>query len=386
MRDFVFHAPTEICFGREQVSHLAELSAFGSRALLVYGGGSIKRNGIYDDVMGVLAGAGIEVEELAGVEPNPRIATVRRGVALCRERGVDMVLAVGGGSAIDCSKAIAAGVPYEGDPWDLVMDHSLVKAALPVACVVTLAATGSEMNGNAVISNPDIPAKLAVKSPLLCPRIAILDPTYTLTVPRRQTAAGVADMMSHTFENYFTLEPACDVQRRMAEGLLRTMIKYGPIALAHPDDYDARANLMWAATHAINGIVSQGSAPAWSCHPIEHELSAYYDITHGEGLAVVTPVWMEHVLGVDTVVPFAEYGRNVWGLVGADDMAVAHEAIACTRRFLFQDLGIAPNLRGLGIPDESHFGDMADHMWWRTEKSFVPLSRDDVVAILHDAF
>ena len=353
MRDFVFHAPTEICFGREQVSHLAELSAFGSRALLVYGGGSIKRNGIYDDVMGVLAGAGIEVEELAGVEPNPRIATVRRGVALCRERGVDMVLAVGGGSAIDCSKAIAAGVPYEGDPWDLVMDHSLAKAALPVACVVTLAATGSEMNGNAVISNPDIPAKLAVKSPLLCPRIAILDPTYTLTVPRRQTAAGVADMMSHTFENYFT---------------------------------DARANLMWAATHAINGIVSQGSAPAWSCHPIEHELSAYYDITHGEGLAVVTPVWMEHVLGVDTVVPFAEYGRNVWGLVGADDMAVAHEAIACTRRFLFQDLGIAPNLRGLGIPDESHFGDMADHMWWRTEKSFVPLSRDDVVAILHDAF
>ena len=385
MYDFTFNIPTRIHFGKGAISHLSELAESGTKALLVYGGGSIKRNGIYDEALRILAQAGIEVTELSGVEPNPRIETVRKGVDLCKQGGIQMVLAIGGGSTIDASKVIAAGALYDGDPWDLVLDGSKAKVALPIYSVLTLSATGSEMDCFAVISDMSKNEKWGTGAPCMVPTMSVLDPTYTFSVSRKQTAAGTADMMSHTFENYFTREQGADVQKEFCEGLLRTMVKNGPVALAHPDDYDARANLMWAASHAINGLVSAGSANAWCVHPMEHELSAFYDITHGEGLAILTPAWMEHVLSVDTVADFARYGRRVWGIQGLDDFAVAHEAIAKTREFFFVTMGMPANLRAVGITDEKNFEVMAQKAADGSKGSYVPLTKDDIVEIYRAA-
>lgn len=385
MYDFMFHVPTKIYFGRGQISHLAELSDFGQKALLVYGGGSIKRNGIYDEAIRILTHAGIEVVELSGVEPNPRIETVRRGVGLCAREGVDMVLAIGGGSTIDCAKVVAAGARYDGDPWDLVLDGSKAASALPIFSVLTLSATGSEMDAFAVISDMSKNEKWGTGAECMKPTMSVLDPSYTFSVSPKQTAAGTADMMSHTFESYFSMDEGAYVQKRLAEGLLRTMIHFGPIALAHPDDYDARANLMWAASHAINGLVSDGCSPAWCVHPMEHELSAFYDITHGEGLAILTPAWMEHVLDAQTAPLFAAYGCNVWGLSGVDDMKVAREAISRTRAFFVEAMHLPATLREVGITDEKNFEVMARKAADGCKGSFVALSQDDIVEIYRAA-
>ncbi|MDO4620197.1 MAG: iron-containing alcohol dehydrogenase [Lachnospiraceae bacterium] len=387
MYDFTFCIPTKIHFGKGQISHLTELAGYGKKVLLVYGGGSIKRSGLYDTAMKILQDAGLAVTELAGVEPNPRIETVRRGVELCKTEGIDMVLAIGGGSTIDCSKVVAAGAKYDGDAWDLVIDPSKITAALPIFSVLTLSATGSEMDAFAVISDMTKNEKWGTASPCMIPTMSVLDPEYTYTVSPKQTSAGTADMMSHTFENYFTKEKGSEVQRYMAEGLLRTMIKYGPVALEHPDSYEARANLMWAGTHAINGLISSGSANAWCVHPMEHELSAFYDITHGEGLAILTPVWMEFVMKKDpsTVADFAAYGRNVWNLSG-DDAAVAKEAVACTRSFLFDTMHIPANLRAVGINEDKNFGIMAEKAAAGCVGCYVPLTKEDIVEIFKAAF
>ena len=295
MYNFTLYMPTRIHFGKGQISHLSELRESGTKVLLVYGGGSIKRNGIYDTAVDILKKAGLTIYDLPGVEPNPRIESVRKGVEKCKAEGIDMTLAIGGGSTIDCAKVVAAGAKYDGDPWDLVLDRSLIKTALPIYSVVTLAATGSEMNPSAVISDFTKHEKWGTSAPALVPTMSILDPTYTFSVSKRQTAAGTADIMSHTFENYFSFETA-DVQKAFGEALLKVLIKNGHIALAEPDNYDARANLMWAASHAINGLTKMGNAPAWCIHPMEHELSAFYDITHGVGLAILDGA---HPLGKD---------------------------------------------------------------------------------------
>ncbi|WP_303131993.1 iron-containing alcohol dehydrogenase [uncultured Olsenella sp.] len=381
MLDFTYFAPTKIHFGRGQISHLSELRQSGDRVLLCYGGGSIKRNGIYDEALRVLGEAGIQVFELDGVEPNPRIQTVRRGVELCRSNGIDMVLAIGGGSSIDCAKVVAAGARYDGDPWDLVIHPQLIEAALPIYTVLTLSATGSEMDAFAVISDLEKNEKWGTAGSALLPTMSVLDPSYTFSVPARQTAAGTADMMSHTFENYFHFEPGSFLQERLAEGILKTCIHYGPIALAKPDDYEARANLMWASSHAINGLVSEGCSPAWCVHPMEHELSAFYDITHGEGLAILTPAWMEHVLDERTAPVFARYGRNVWGVGETDDMAIAHEAIRLTREFFFRTMGMPATLREVGITSDEHFAVMAKKAAAGSKGSFVELSEEDVEQI-----
>ncbi len=388
MYNFRFSVPTTIYFGKGQISHLSELADFGSKVLLVYGGGSIKRNGIYDTALKILGDAGVTVTELSGVEPNPRIETVRRGVELCKEQKLDMVLAIGGGSAIDCAKVVAAGAMYDGDAWDLVLDPSKIKKALPIFSVLTLAATGSEMDCFAVISDMTKNEKWGTGADVLKPTMSVLDPTYTFSVSRKQTAAGTADMMSHTFENYFTKEPGCDVQARFAEGLLKTMIKYGPVALEDPENYDARANLMWAASHAINGLIANGSQPAWCVHPMEHELSAFYDITHGQGLAILTPAWMDFVLQKDpsTAANFAEYGRNVWGISETEDEKAAREAIAKTRTFLFETMGLPENLRTVGIDSEEHFEVMAEKAAKGSVGCFVPLTKEDIVKIYKAAF
>lgn len=385
MYNFTHNIPTKIHFGKGTISYLTELKDYGRKALLVYGGGSIKKNGIYDTAMSILNSIDVHVTELGGVEPNPKIETVRKGVEICKTQDIDMVLAIGGGSTIDCAKVIAAGARYNGDAWDLVIDQSRIKAALPIFDILTLAATGTEMDPFAVISDMSKNEKWGTGSKYMIPTMSILDPEYTYSVSKKQTAAGTADMMSHTMENYFSAENA-DCQKYMAEGLLRTMIKNGPIALNNPTDYDARANLMWAGTHAINGNVGDGCSPSWCVHPMEHELSAFYDITHGEGLAILTPAWMEHILSEKTLGNFTDFARNVWGLSGDDDWALAHAGIDALKKFFFETMGLPANLRAVGITDDRYFEVMAQKACDGSKGSFVPLSKEDIVEIYKAAF
>ncbi len=381
MQNFNYNIPTKIYFGKGQISVLGEkLKEISDRVLLVYGGGSIKRNGLYDKVTAQLENAGIEWKELSGVEPNPRIESVRKGVAVCRENGLGAVLAVGGGSTIDCAKIIASGVCYDGDPWEQVLDSNKITKALPIVSVLTLSATGSEMDGFAVISDLEKNEKWGSGNDVTKPAFSILDPEYTFTVSARQTAAGTADIMSHTFENYFTDEKGAYLQARFCEGILKACIKYAPEAIEKPDNYEARANLMWASSMAINGICSYGENTAWSVHPMEHELSAFYDITHGVGLAILTPYWMEYVLNDDTVWRFAEYGRNVWNITNGSDMEIAKAAIEKTREF-FKSIGLPATLGEIGI-DETHFDIMAQTAAdCGLQYGFVPLNKDDVKKI-----
>jgi alcohol dehydrogenase YqhD (iron-dependent ADH family) len=382
MKNFIFNAPTRMMFGKGQIERLPEvLRGYGNNVLLTYGGSSIKKNGIYDKIIRLLKD--FNVTELLGIEPNPRITSVRKGVELCKKNKIDVVLAAGGGSTIDCSKIISAGAFYAGDAWDLVLDSSKVRRALPLVTVLTIAATGSEMNGGAVITNPETNEKLGTSSPLTLPRVSVCDPEYTYSLPALQTAAGTVDIMSHVFENYFKREEGAYVQDRFAEGILKTCIRYAPIALKSPTDYEARANLMWAGSMALNGLTGSGKPGPWSCHPIEHELSAFYDITHGVGLAILTPRWMRHILNPRTAEKFAEYAVNVWGLDANDDiMKLAGEAIDRTEQF-FSSCGLPMSLSELGI-DSSKFRTMAENAVrvGKLAEAYVPLTADDVEKIL----
>ena len=381
MKDFTFFAPTRILFGKGKIAGLpAQIKKIADKVLLVYGGGSVKRSGIYGTFTALLKKEGIAWEELSGVEPNPKIESVIAGAELCKKHKLKAVVALGGGSVIDCCKGIAAGVYHKGDMWEMV-DKNKVERALPLFTVLTMAATGSEMNGNAVISNMTLNEKKAIKSELLKPVASVLDPTYTYTVPRFQTASGVADIMSHIIECYFSTVHCAAVQDGISEALLKVCIEYGKAAVVTPTDYTARANLMWASSLAINGLTSCGTGNAWSCHAIEHQLSAYYDITHGAGLAVVTPAWFEHILSEKTLDKFVSYGRNVWGIKGGKPFAVAKEAIAKTREF-FSSLGLPETLRGLGIDSSELFHEMAAKAVKEDlANAYVPLTEDDVVAI-----
>ena len=384
MNNFTYSIPTKIHFGKGQITHLSELRESGEKVLLVYGGGSIKKAGIYDTAMKILKDAGLCVSELSGVEPNPRIESVVKGVKICKEEKIDMVLAIGGGSVIDCGKVIAAGACSEEDPWELVLHPEKITAALPIYSVLTLAATGSEMDKFAVISDLKKNEKCGTASEHMKPKMSIMDPEYTYSVSKKQTAAGTADIISHIFENYFTNVSNADVQARFAEGLLKNCFYYGPIALEHPDDYDARANLMWTSSMAINGILSDGAEVAWCVHPMEHELSAFYDITHGEGLAILTPHWMEFALNEATAKKFADYGRNVWNLPMAEEnMETARKAINCTRKF-FRDMGLPTTLREVGI-DETYFDIMAEKAAAGCRGSFVELTKEDIIHIYENA-
>lgn len=379
MNNFTYSIPTKIYFGKGQIEHLKELKESGSRVLLVYGGGSIKRAGIYDTAMKLLKEAGLKVFELAGVEPNPRVQSVRKGAEICKQEQIEMILAIGGGSTIDCAKVVAAAAKYGGDAWDLVLDPNLITSALPIYSVLTLAATGSEMDPFAVISDMTKNEKWGTEGECLKPKMSILDPEYTYTVSPKQTSAGTADIMSHTLETYFTNVSGAAVQARFCEGLLKVLIEYGPIALKEPDNYEARANLMWAGSLAINGLCKGGAEVTWCVHPIEHELSAFYDITHGEGLAILTPFWMDYVLDEKTVSKFAEYGRNVWNLSGDDEMTIAKQSIACTREF-FKQMNLPSTLRQVGI-DETHLEVMAEKAAKSCDGAYVPLTKEAILSI-----
>lgn len=385
MLNYVHNIPTKIYFGKGQISHLAEaLAPFGKNVLLCYGGGSIKKIGLYDTVMEILNQNGFRVTELAGIAPNPRIESVEEGVQKCKAHKIDVILAVGGGSTIDCAKAIATGVYYEGsDLWEMVRTgHGQLKA-LPLVDVLTLSATGSEYDGVGVISNMKTNEKLG--NAYTFPAVSICDPTYTFTVSKYQTAAGSADIMSHIFEDYFSRTDDSALSDGIAETVLKTVMHYCPIALEKPDDYAARANLMAISSIACSGIPAYGKqGTGWPCHAMEHELSAYYDITHGVGLAILTPRWMRHILRKDasTLPRFVRFAKNVMGLDGQDDEKLAWEAIDQLEAY-FRSTGIPMTLTELGITDE-HFAAMAAHanQGGQLEHAYVPLTDGDIVAIL----
>lgn len=384
MNNFVYHIPTKVYFGENQLGHLGkELAKFGKRVLLTYGGGSIKRNGLYDKVIEELRNAKLEVFELSGIEPNPRIESVRKGVKICKEQGIDVLLAVGGGSTIDATKFMAAGACVDHDAWEFFGANAKpINEALPIVTILTLSATGSEMDTGGVISNLETGDKLGRLAPALLPRVSFLDPTLTYSVSKYQTACGAADIMSHIIEVYFNTQEDLFMLDCFMEGMLKTVVKYAPIAVAEPENYEARANLMWTSSWAINGFINGGKRKAWSCHPMEHELSAVYDITHGLGLAILTPRWMEYCLDETTVDKYVQYGVNVFGIdAKLDKMEIAKRSIKLTEEFLFEKLGLQRTFTEVGIKRED-FAMMAKKACrYGDIKGFKTLTPADVEAI-----
>lgn len=381
MNNFTFHVPTDVRFGKEQVDCLPEeLRKYGKNILLVYGGGSIKKTGLYEKIKDLLKD--FSITELSGIEPNPKLSSVREGVRLCKEHQIDVILAVGGGSCIDASKHIACSAYYEGDPWELMMERSKMTKALPVAVVLTICATGSEMNSGAVITNEETNEKLEINAPMLYPVLSICDPTYLYTLPAKQTAAGIVDILSHVMEQYFQPNDGAFITDRLSESVMKTCVKYGPIALKEPENYEARSNLMWASTVALNHLLTVGKGGAWSVHPIEHVVSAFYDITHGVGLAILTPAWMEHVLCEETVERFAMYAKNVWDIENKDRYEAAKAGIAKTVA-LFKELGMPSRLSEVKV-DDTRFGEMASEAV-RTSaiasRAYYQLKEEDIVEI-----
>lgn len=356
MDNFIYDIPTKVYFGENQLGHLGdELGRFGKRVLLVYGGGSIKKSGLYEQVVNEMKKSGLEIFELSGIAPNPRIDSVRQGVKLCKENKIDVLLAVGGGSTIDAAKFVAAGSCVDFDAWDFFSKSAPIKKTLPIVTILTLAATGSEMDDGGVISNPETREKIGLGAPPLRPKVSFLDPTLTYSVSRYQTACGAVDIMSHIMEVYFNTDESLYMLDCIAEGLLKTVIRYAPIALEKPDDYEARANLMWASSWALNGFLPGGRKHAmdWSCHPMEHELSAIYDITHGLGLAILTPRWMKYCLDETTLSRFVKFGTNVFGIdPESEPMEIAEKSIEMLSKFFFETLGLDDTFTKVGIKKE----------------------------------
>lgn len=383
MNRFVYDIPVKVYFGENQLKHLGEeLSKYGKRVLLTYGGGSIKKIGLYDEVVDEIKKAGLELFELSGIEPNPKIDSVREGAKICKKEQIDVLLAVGGGSTLDATKWMAAGACVEHDPWDFFSKWAPVEKALPVVTVLTLSATGSEMDCGGVISNPETKDKIGRMERPLLPKVSFLDPTKTYTVNPYQTACGAADMMSHIMEVYFDMEPGMYMLDSFMEGMMKAIIKYAPIAMKEPENYEARANLMWISSWAINGFINGGRQIAWSCHPMEHELSAIYDITHGLGLAILTPRWLEYCLNESTVSKYYQFGVNVFDIDPAlEPMSVAKKSIELLSNFFFHTLHLKSTFTDVGIKEED-FEHMAGKACGKDViPGFQPLNQADIIEI-----
>ena len=386
MQNFDYQTPTRLIFGKGAVEQLPEVMAqFGKKILLTYGGGSIKKIGLYDKVIGMLGD--FEIFELPDIQPNPKYdPSVLDGVKLCKENDIDVILSVGGGSVLDCSKAIAAGAKYDGDPWDLISYKAFATDSIPIVDIITLAATGSEYDCGGVISRTETNDKIGYMDPHNFPAVSFLDPTYTFTVSKKQTAAGCADAMNHIMEQYFCGDSTLLNDGFMEAGLKSLMVN-AVKCLENPENYTARAEMMLACTYGCNGIYALGSSySGWPCHGIEHALSAYYDITHGEGLAIITPRWMRHILSEKTVDRFVKYGVNVFGIdPNLDKFEIADRAIDATYKF-FESIGIPMQLKDVGI-DDSRIGEMAHHIAVNEglEEAWAPLYEDDIIKILTDS-
>lgn len=382
MQNFDYQTPTRLIFGKGVVEKLPEvMEQFGKKILLTYGGGSIKKIGLYDKVKELLKD--FEIYELSGIQPNPKYdPSVLDGVKICKENNIDVILAVGGGSVLDCSKAIATGAKYDGDPWDLISYKAFATDSIPIVDIITLAATGSEYDSGGVISRTETNDKIGYVDPHNFPLVSFLDPTYTFTVSKKQTAAGCADAMNHIMEQYFC-EDSTILNDGFMEAGLKSLMVNAKKCLENPEDYTARAEMMLTCTYGCNGIYSLGnSQTGWPLHGMEHALSAYYDITHGEGLAIITPRWMEHVLSEKTVDRFVKYGVNVFGIdANQDKFEIAKKAIQATYDF-FVSIGIPMNLKAVGI-DESRIDEMAHHVAVNEglDKVWAPLSEKDIADI-----
>ena len=386
MENFTFYSPTYFVFGKEEENNTGKyVKRFGgSRVLIHYGGGSVVRSGLLDRVKASLEAEGISYVELGGVKPNPRSGLVYEGIELCRKEKVDFVLAVGGGSTIDSSKAIAAGTLYDGDFWDYYQGK-MVEEALPIGTVLTIAAAGSEGSPDSVITKEEGMLKRGGHGEALRPSFSILNPALTQTLPAYQTACGVTDIMAHLFERYFTNTKDVEVTDRVIEGLLSTMIHEAPKVMADPDDYQARANIMWAGMMAHNDCCGVGRVQDWASHDMEHELSAVYDCAHGAGLAVVFPAWMTYTMHHD-VMRFAQLASRVWGcpMDFADPEATAKAGIEALRQFL-RSIGMPGNFAELGAKEED-IEKMAHTACYGNGRDghiggFVSLEEEDVKAI-----
>ncbi|GFN31811.1 iron-containing alcohol dehydrogenase [Paenibacillus xylaniclasticus] len=382
MKPFVFHNPTRLYFGANTLRYLAdEVEKYGKKVLLVYGGGSIKRNGLYNEVMAQLEQSGCTVSELGGVEPNPRLSTVHRGAEIIRRDGIEWVLAVGGGSTLDCAKAIAAAAHYDGNFWDCVTRKAPVKSALPLGTVLTLAATGSEMNLNSVITNEETVEKVGWGSPHVYPAFSILDPKNTVTTPKDHTVYGMVDMMAHVFEQYFHHDSNTPVQDGLAEGILRAVIATAPKLVNDLGNLEYRETILYCGTMALNGILAMGTVGDWANHDMEHALSAVYDIPHGGGLAILFPNWMQYVLD-DNVARFRQFAVNVFGVRedGRSDREIAEEGIKALRSF-WNSIGAPSRLSDYNI-DDSRFEEMAlKAVGEGTRGNFRKLTKEDVMNI-----
>jgi NADP-dependent alcohol dehydrogenase len=345
MLNFSFQNPTRIVFGQAQINQLTKLIPTGSKVLLLYGGGSIKRNGVYQQVVDALQG--FDWQEFSGIEPNPSFETLMRAADLVRREKIDFLLPVGGGSVIDGTKFVAAAAVFDGDAWDILAKGAKVKAALPLGCVLTLPATGTESNGNSVVTRYETQQKLSFSSPLVYPQFAILDPTVTFSLPAKQVANGVVDAFVHVIEQYLTYPVNAPLQDRFAEGILHTLIEEGPKALSQPDNYDVRANVMWAATMALNGLIGQGVPQDWATHMIGHEITALYGLDHAQTLAIVLPSLMQQQRAQKRD-KLLQYGRRVWQLQHQDEERLIDDAISHTRAF-FEQMGVPTRLADYGI-------------------------------------
>jgi len=382
MNSFTFFHPTRIIFGKDVENQAGqEARKYGTRVLLHYGGGSIKQSGLYDRVTASLREAGLEWRELGGVQPNPRLSLVKEGISLCREFAADIILAVGGGSVIDSAKAIAAGVMYDGDVWDFYSGGAFPQKALPVGVVLTISAAGSEASNSSVITNEDGWYKFGLSADCLRPVFSLCNPQLTCTVPPYQTACGIADMLAHVMERYFTPQRDVDVTDRMCEALMIAIIENGRRVMADPNSYEARAEIMWAGTVAHNDIVGVGRSGDWSSHRIEHELSAIYDIAHGAGLAIVFPAWMKHVYKHD-IPRFKQFAERVFEVTAGRDEEVALEGIARLESF-FREIGLPVTLSEAGIPHD-RLDEMAKKCAWRSADvgNYVKLTEDTVRQVL----
>ena len=351
MNNFVFYSPTEFVFGRGTENETGKLAArYGaSKALIVYGGGSAVRSGLLGRVETALAEAGVEYVEMGGVQPNPIDTKVYEGIKLAREAGVDFMLAVGGGSVIDTAKAIAAGVPYDGDFWDFYVGKAKVTKALPVGVVLTIPAAGSEGSGNTVITKVDGLRKLSVRTVYeLRPKFAVMNPELTMTLPPYQTASGICDMMIHILERYFTNTTGVEVTDRLCEGTIIAIIKEAYKLVKNPDDYDARANIMWAGTIAHNGLCGVGREEDWASHHIEHEISAIYNVTHGAGLAVIFPAWLTFAAHHHPE-KAAQLGNRVFGIEQTEDLEEMALTTVARLKHFFRYIGLPVNMKQLGV-------------------------------------
>lgn len=349
MQNFQFYNPVKILFGKGQMANITQEISSEAKVLITYGSGSIKRNGVYKQVMQALSGH--TVLEFGGIEPNPRLETLMRAVELARSEQVTFLLAVGGGSVMDGTKFIAAAVPFEGDPWDILAKHAPIAKALPLGTVVTLPATGSEMNSFFVVTKGATQEKLASRSNQVFPKFSVLDPETTFSLPIRQISNGIVDAFTHTVEQYLTYPVNAPLQDRMAEAILQTLIEEGPKTLANPQDYDARANVMWCASMALNGLIGSGVPQDWATHNIGHELTALYGLDHSQTLAIVLPSLL-NVKRKDKQEKLLQYAERIWKITEGTPDERMSTAIEKTIHF-FESVGVPTRLSAYGVGQEA---------------------------------